>query len=93
MQPPAARLVGRPWQALRVQDFADHFTPRQLVALTTFSDLVTEARKRVLCRYRSRHRPVRGVDIHGPPDQRKCDGIQLRRTLSPRTPSLCSRTR
>ena len=27
--------------------FADLFTPRQLVALTTFSDLVTEARARV----------------------------------------------
>ena len=27
--------------------FADLFTPRQLVALTTFSDLVQEARKRV----------------------------------------------
>jgi putative DNA methylase len=29
--------------------FADYFTPRQLVALTTFSDLVGEARERVLC--------------------------------------------
>ena len=28
--------------------FADYFTPRQLVALTTFSDLVSEARDRVL---------------------------------------------
>ena len=27
--------------------FGDLFTPRQLVALTTFSDLVTEARARV----------------------------------------------
>jgi len=29
--------------------FADLFTPRQLVALTTFSDLVSEARERVKC--------------------------------------------
>src|SRR5690606_12005019 len=28
-------------------DFADLFTPRQLVALTTFSDLVSEAREQV----------------------------------------------
>ena len=28
--------------------FGDYFTDRQLVALTTFSDLVTEARERVL---------------------------------------------
>src|SRR5207247_2123680 len=28
--------------------FADYFTPRQLVALTTFSDLVGEAREQVL---------------------------------------------
>ena len=28
--------------------FADYFTPRQLVALTTFSDLVMEAREKVL---------------------------------------------
>jgi putative DNA methylase len=30
------------------QTFGDYFTPRQLVALTTFSDLVAEARERVL---------------------------------------------
>lgn len=30
------------------QKFANYFTPRQLVALTTFSDLVAEARQRVL---------------------------------------------
>ena len=31
------------------QTFGDYFTPRQLVALTTFSDLVGEARERVQC--------------------------------------------
>ena len=32
---------------LWIKTFADYFTPRQLVALTTFSDLVGEARERV----------------------------------------------
>jgi len=31
------------------QTFGDYFTPRQLVALTTFSDLVTEAMSRIRC--------------------------------------------
>ncbi|UKO89782.1 DUF1156 domain-containing protein [Rhodococcus erythropolis] len=34
--------------AFGMTDFADLFTPRQLTALTTFSDLVSEARSRVL---------------------------------------------
>ena len=38
--------------------FGDLFTPRQLVALTTFSDLVQEARERVQAR-RPRRRPAR----------------------------------
>ena len=33
--------------AIRADQFGDLFTPRQLVALTTFSDLVQEARERV----------------------------------------------
>jgi putative DNA methylase len=33
--------------AVRPEDLADLFTPRQLVALTTFSDLVGEAMARV----------------------------------------------
>ena len=34
--------------ALRPHEFSDLFTNRQLLALTTFSDLVMEARERVL---------------------------------------------
>ena len=31
-----------------LKNYSDLFTPRQLVALTTFSDLVAEATKRIL---------------------------------------------
>jgi putative DNA methylase len=43
--------------------FADLFTPRQLVALTTFSDLVAEARERVLADARAAGLPDDGVPL------------------------------
>lgn len=43
--------------------FADLFTPRQLVALTTFSDLVIEVRQRVLADARASGLPDDGVGI------------------------------
>ncbi len=49
---PGNELVGKCRDQLPLygmSTFADLFTPRQLVALTTFSDLVTEARARVEC--------------------------------------------
>ena len=42
-----ARLTGGTCVPYGLSTWADLFTPRQLVALTTFSDLVTEARARV----------------------------------------------
>ena len=36
-----------PRTPVRIQTFGDYFTPRQLVALTSFSDLVAEAMERV----------------------------------------------
>ena len=44
-----ARLTGGTCVPYGLSTWADLFTPRQLVALTTFSDLVTEARARVEC--------------------------------------------
>lgn len=43
-------------------DFSDYFTPRQLVALTTFSDLLPEVRQRVI------------ADVGGPAGARLRDG-------------------
>jgi putative DNA methylase len=43
-----AEALGFRVQAYGMTEFADLFTNRQLVALTTFSDLVSEARERVL---------------------------------------------
>ena len=40
----ASNAQGRPYG---FRTFGDYFTPRQLVALTTFSDLVSEARERI----------------------------------------------
>ncbi len=48
---PEAQLCGKATVSVPLYGmttFADLFTPRQLVALTTFSDLVSEARERVL---------------------------------------------
>ena len=53
-------------------DFGDLFTPRQLVALTTFSDLVQEARERV----------KRDALAAGLPD----DGKSLARLAAPAPP-------
>jgi putative DNA methylase len=44
--------------------FADLFTPRQLVALTTFSDLVSEARERVIADSRKAGLPDDGKGIN-----------------------------
>ena len=58
---PENELVGKCRDQLPLygmSTFADLFTPRQLVALTTFSDLVTEARARV----------ERDAIVAGPPD-------------------------
>jgi putative DNA methylase len=44
--------------------FADLFTPRQLVALTTFSDLVSEARERVLADARKAGLPDDGKGLN-----------------------------
>ena len=44
----AANSASVPGSALRDDEHRDLFTPRQLVALTTFSDLVGEAREHVL---------------------------------------------
>ena len=52
-----------------LRTFADLFTPRQLVALTTFSDLVTEAMERVKNDYlggRASRPPYRGQDALSP---------------------------
>lgn len=46
-----------------LRTFADLFTPRQLVALTTFSDLVAEARERVLADARAAGLPDDGVPL------------------------------
>ncbi len=44
--------------------FSDYFTPRQLVALTAFSDLVGEARERVLADARAAGLPDDGTPLH-----------------------------
>ena len=44
--------------------FSDYFTPRQLVALTTFSDLVAEARERVLVDARTAGAPADPSPLH-----------------------------
>ena len=43
-----ARLTGGTCVPYGLQEWGDLFTPRQLVTLTTFSDLVVEARERIL---------------------------------------------
>lgn len=44
--------------------FKDYFTPRQLVALTTFSDLVLEAREKVIADARAAGWPDDGIGLH-----------------------------
>lgn len=44
--------------------FSDYFTPRQLVALTTFSDLVAEAREKVLADVRAAGLPADPTLLH-----------------------------
>src|SRR2546430_10801787 len=44
--------------------FADYFTSRQLVALTTFSDLVQEAREKVLADAQQAGIPVDGISLN-----------------------------
>ncbi|MDA8248393.1 MAG: DUF1156 domain-containing protein, partial [Rhodospirillales bacterium] len=44
--------------------FSDYFTPRQLVALTTFSDLVAEAREKVLADARAAGLPADLTPLH-----------------------------
>jgi putative DNA methylase len=46
------------------QTFADYFTPRQLVALTTFADLVNEARERILATSRASSLPCDPKPLH-----------------------------
>jgi len=43
--------------------FGDLFTPRQLLALTTFSDLIGEAREKIAADYRAAHPASDGDDI------------------------------
>jgi putative DNA methylase len=45
----ATRMTGGNCTPYGLRIWGDLFTPRQLVALTTFSDLVQEARERVTC--------------------------------------------
>ena len=60
-----------------MKTFADLFTPRQLVALTTFSDLVGEARKRVFRDAIAGDLPDDGVPLHqgGTGAQAYADGV------------------
>jgi len=44
--------------------FADYFTPRQLVALTTFSDIVQEAREKVLADAQQAGMAVDGISLN-----------------------------
>jgi putative DNA methylase len=48
-----------------IRNFADLFTDRQLVALTTFSDLVREAREKVLCDIAVRRQEIERRDDPG----------------------------
>ena len=47
-----------------LKKFADLFTPRQLVALTTFSDLVAEAREQVLADAKAAGLPDDGIPLN-----------------------------
>ena len=47
-----------------MRTFSDLFTPRQLIALTTFSDLVQEAREKVLHDASSAGLPVDGIALN-----------------------------
>lgn len=61
-----ARLTGGTCVPYGLRQWGDLFTPRQLVALTTFSDLVGNARERVLeDLHRTGDLPVDGVGLDG----------------------------
>lgn len=47
-----------------LRTWGDLFTPRQLVALTTFSDLVQEARTKVIADYKKAHNPSPSSSLH-----------------------------
>ena len=59
--------------------FADLFTPRQLVALTTFSDLVSEARERIRSDAIRAGLPVdgRGIDVGGTGAQAYAEAVSV----------------
>lgn len=59
--PDCPRYIAPPLYGMR--SFADLFTPRQLMALTTFSDLVSEAREMVLADARKAGHPDDGKGI------------------------------
>ncbi|WP_308875095.1 DUF1156 domain-containing protein [Thiothrix subterranea] len=50
--------------AYGMDSYGDLFTPRQLVALTTFSDLVQEARTKVIADYKQAHNPSPSSSLH-----------------------------
>ena len=56
------------------QTFGDYFTDRQLVALTTFSDLVAEARERILADAVTAGMPGDGVPLRD--GGTRCDGVR-----------------
>jgi putative DNA methylase len=63
-QPVPERLTGGTCYAYGLKTFASLFTPRQLVALTTFSDLVAEARERALHDARAAGLPDDPTPLH-----------------------------
>ena len=62
-----SRLTGGTCYSYGLKTWGDMFTPRQLVALTTFSDLVTEARDRIRADALQAGMPddLRGLDVNG----------------------------
>jgi putative DNA methylase len=63
-QPVPERLTGGTCYSYGLTTFGKLFTPRQLVALTTFSDLVAEAREKVLADARAAGLPADPTPLH-----------------------------
>jgi putative DNA methylase len=63
-QPVPERLTGGTCYSYGLTTFGKLFTPRQLVALTTFSDLVGEAREKVLANARTAGLPGDPTPLH-----------------------------
>ena len=77
---PPDQALGFRVQAYGLTKYRDLFTPRQLVALTTFTDLVARGARRSVAR-RRRRRGVRrrGGDLPRPSPSSKLCGLQTRR--------------